>query len=105
VPEVRHEAFHYPLLACEIFEIIPRHFGWVDPIRSHSYYNMSEDVRILLKDKQGNEAGGPALSIVRHYYTDVQLEPSSVHASENVNDGGYGAVAFVSRPSKNLRED
>mmetsp|Transcript_84645 Transcript_84645/g.126925 ORF Transcript_84645/g.126925 Transcript_84645/m.126925 type:complete len:398 (+) Transcript_84645:162-1355(+) len=106
VPQVRHRAFHYPLLACNISNMVPHHIGWADPIRSHSYYDMSEDVRFILKGKQDGGAAGPTLSIVRHYYTDPQLgSVLSVGDANIATCGGYGSVAMASRSTKSPSEE
>jgi len=54
VPSVVHKDFMYPLLACDVQEMDNQHIGWVDPLRSHSYYNLARDVDAIKSSIAGN---------------------------------------------------
>lgn len=72
VPQVRHRLFAYPLLACDITSLEPRHVGWTDPLHNHEYYNLYKDVKFLqqrAQQREGEPSGRerPMLSVLGHW--------------------------------------
>lgn len=70
VPQVPNSQFSYPLLACDgVSEMNEDNIGWIDPVRSHDFYDMSTDVTFLRK---GKTLDRPVLSTVM-YWKEQQL--------------------------------
>jgi hypothetical protein len=71
VPQVRHRLFAYPLLACDITSLEPRHIGWTDSLHNHEYYNLHNDLEFLHQQAQreGEQTSrqGPVLSVIGHW--------------------------------------
>jgi len=84
VPQVSNRKFSYPLLACDgIKKINQNNIGWTDPVHSHDFYDMSNDVAFLLNDKLPYR---PVLSTIKYWSTKPKSAPSS-------NRNGYGSLS------------
>lgn len=65
VPQVENRRFSYPLLACDgVNRINHNNIGWTDPVHSHDFYDMSNDVAFLLN---GKPPARPVLSSIRYW--------------------------------------
>ena len=81
VPQVANRKFSYPLLACGgVNEMNRNNIGWKDPVHSHDFYDMSNDVAFL---SNGKPPDFPVLSTIRYW-----KHPSSSKSKE-----GYGSVS------------
>lgn len=65
VPQVSNRKFSYPLLTCNgIGSMNQSNIGWSDPVHSHDFYDMSNDVAFLT---QGKSPTRPVLSTIGYY--------------------------------------
>jgi len=93
VPQVVSDHFTHPLLVVNIDHVDESIFDWKDPVRSHSYYDMTRDAEQLMK---GNEdMCQQAFSQIRHWPPgEVSKEDngpkSALRKSNNVNKRGHG---------------
>ena len=53
-PEVKHNLFDYPLLACDLSYVKNEHVSWEDPLRSYKYYSLALDIDHIKKIKSLN---------------------------------------------------
>ena len=68
IPQIRHNSFEYPLMACIGIDMDINHIGWRDPVRDHEFYNLKSAVDYL-RDEQTHF---PVLSIVKQYTRDLE---------------------------------
>lgn len=103
VPQVPDPSFRFPLIACDLSGIDPKNIGWIDPLRSQSYYSLDQDVQFLMKQEH-NVSTEPKLSIVKHWPGAVQDE-SETAANAQANDlvRRYGGLR--QGPSPSVEED
>jgi hypothetical protein len=66
IPQVPHHLFAHPLIACDIDVVEPRHIGWTDPLHSHQYYSLDNDVDYLL-ERGCVQLLGPLLHPSKHW--------------------------------------
>lgn len=87
--QVAHQKFSYPLLACDGMNKMNQiNIGWTDPVHSHDFYDMSNDVIFLLN---GKPLSHPVLSTIR-YWKPSSSFPSS-HVDTSNSKGGYDSVS------------
>ena len=87
VPQVANRKFSYPLLACDgVNKMNQNNIGWTDPVHSHDFYDMSNDVAFLSNGKP------PESSRVEHnQILEAFVSPSHVDTSKSKE--GYGSVS------------
>lgn len=65
VPEVSSRSFSYPLIACNgVSKMNQNNIGWSDPVHSHDFYDMSNDVSFLTK---GRPLARPVLGTIQYF--------------------------------------
>lgn len=93
VPQVVSDHFTHPLLAVNIDHVDESIFDWKDPVRSHSYYDMTRDAEQLMK---GNEdMCQSAFSQIRHWPPGGSSKEdngpkSALRKSKDINKRGHG---------------
>ena len=51
IPNVKSSSIPYPLIACDVEQIKKCDlFEWQDPLRPYEYYDLTRDVKVLLRD-------------------------------------------------------
>jgi len=91
IPQVISNHFSHPLLAVNIDYVSESIFDWSDPLRSHSYYDMTRDAEELMK---GNEdVCQRAFGQIRHW------PPGGVDVEE-----GEKATKSALRKSKDINK-
>ena len=93
VPQIHNRSFPHPLIACDISQIDDNHIGWVDPLRSHSFYCLSGDVKALIEE----EPAHPKLSIVRYWPSSDNEKAARAGGDSGIDSGSavqpnYGSM-------------
>jgi len=68
IPEVNSRELSYPLIACRIDTFDHELFEWQNPDASYEVYDLTRDVAMILKEKEGHEnINDNTFSIIMHW--------------------------------------
>ena len=68
IPNIKSKSIPYPLIACDVERIKNCElFEWKDPLRPYEYYDLTRDVRRLLRDDGGVDDSKVVFSRMVHW--------------------------------------